>query len=81
MDHGRKVVRFADTIPMVSYLVAFVVGELEATAPVLVGRTPLRVWHTPGKGRLASFGQAIGAFSLRCLRSITACLIRETSWT
>jgi len=65
IENGRKVVHFADTIPMVSYLVAFVVGELEATEPVMVGRTPLRVWHTPGKGRLASFGQAIGAFSLQ----------------
>ena len=50
---------------MSTYLVAFVVGELEATEPVTVGRTPLRVWCTPGKKRLASFGQAIGAFSLK----------------
>ncbi len=64
-EKGRKVVRFADTIPMSTYLVAFVVGELEATEAVTVGRTPLRVWCTPGKKRLASFGQAIGAFSLK----------------
>jgi puromycin-sensitive aminopeptidase len=62
---GRKVVQFADTIPMSSYLVAFVVGELEATEAVMVGRTPLRVWCTPGKKRLAAFGQAIGAYSLK----------------
>ncbi len=62
---GKKVVRFADTVPMSTYLVAFVVGELEATDPVLVGSTPLRVWCTPGKKRLAPFGQAIGAFSLK----------------
>jgi puromycin-sensitive aminopeptidase len=65
VERGRKVVRFGDTIPMSTYLVAFVVGELEATEPVMVGRTPLRVWCTPGKKRLASFGQAIGAFSLK----------------
>jgi puromycin-sensitive aminopeptidase len=65
VERGRKVVRFADTIPMSTYLVAFVVGELEATQPVMVGRTPLRVWCTPGKARLAAFGQAIGAFSLK----------------
>jgi puromycin-sensitive aminopeptidase len=41
-----------------------VVGELEATAAVTVGSTPLRVWCVPGKRRLAAFGQAIGAASL-----------------
>jgi len=35
---GRMVVRFADSIKMSTYLVAFVVGELEATDPVLVDR-------------------------------------------
>ncbi len=63
-QNGRKVVRFADSIPMSTYLVAFVVGDLEATEPTPVGRAPLRVWCTPGKGRLARFGQEIGAFSL-----------------
>jgi puromycin-sensitive aminopeptidase len=64
VEDGRKVVRFADTITMSTYLVAFVVGELEATDPVAVGRTPLRVWCVPGKKRLARFGQEIGAASL-----------------
>jgi puromycin-sensitive aminopeptidase len=63
-EGGKKVLRFADTIPLSTYLVAFIVGRLEATPPVQVGRTPLRVWGVPGKGRLAGFGQAIGAFSL-----------------
>ena len=44
---------FADTIRMSTYLVAFVVGELEATEPVMVGKTPLRVWCVPGKIHLA----------------------------
>lgn len=62
---GRKRVRFADTIPMSTYLVAFVVGDLEATEPVYVGRTPLRVWCTPGKRRLAALGLEVAASSLR----------------
>jgi len=64
LENGRKVVRFADTIVMSTYLVAFVVGELEATEPVTIGRTPLKVWCVPGKKRLARFGQEIGGASL-----------------
>ena len=64
VENGKKVVAFADTIKMSTYLVAYVVGELDATAPVMVGRTPLRVWCVPGKKRLAAFGQEIGAASL-----------------
>ncbi len=65
LEGGKKIVRFGDTIRMSTYLVAFIVGEIEATEPVTVGRTPLRVWCVPGKRRLAKFGQEIGAFSLR----------------
>jgi puromycin-sensitive aminopeptidase len=62
---GRKAVRFADTIRMSTYLVAFVVGELEATEAVLVGPTPVRVWCVPGKRALARFGLEAAVFSQR----------------
>ena len=42
--------RFADTMTMSTYLVAFVVGPLEATEPVDVDGMPLRVVHVPGQG-------------------------------
>src|SRR5882724_3016015 len=61
---GKKTVVFADSIRMSTYLVAFVVGELEATPPVMVGPTPLRVWCVPGKLHLTRFALEIGAFSL-----------------
>ncbi len=61
---GKKVVTFADTIRMSTYLLAFVVGELETTEPLMVGNTPLRVWCVPGKTPLARFALAIGAFSV-----------------
>ena len=64
-EGGKKVVRFADTIRMSTYLVAFIVGELEATEPLHVGRVPLRVWCVPGKRRLAAFGREVGATTLR----------------
>jgi puromycin-sensitive aminopeptidase len=62
---GKKAVRFADTIVMSTYLVAFVVGRLEATDPLMVGRTPVRVWCVPGRKPIARFGEAIATFSLR----------------
>ncbi len=49
---------------MSTYLVAYIVGELEATEAVMVGKTPLRVWCVPGKQGLTRFGRDIGAFSL-----------------
>ena len=63
-EEGKKILQFADTIRMSTYLVAFVVGELESTEPVFIGNTPLRIWSVPGKKRLTPFGLEIGAFSL-----------------
>ena len=64
IGRGKKEVVFKDTIRMSTYLLAFIVGEFEATAAADAG-TPLRVVHVPGKSSLASYAQAIGAFSLK----------------
>jgi puromycin-sensitive aminopeptidase len=61
---GKKEVVFADSMKMSTYLVAFVIGEFEATAPVTIGSAPLRVWAVPGKKHLANFAVAIGKASL-----------------
>jgi puromycin-sensitive aminopeptidase len=61
---GKKEVVFADSIKMSTYLVAFIVGEFDATEPVMVGSAPLRVWAVPGKKHLASFALDIGKSSL-----------------
>jgi puromycin-sensitive aminopeptidase len=61
---GKKTVRFAPTMRMSTYLVAFVVGRLEATEAVQVDSTPVRIWCVPGKTRLARFAQEIAEFSL-----------------
>ena len=63
-EGGKKTVRFADTMKMSTYLVAFIVGKIEPTEPTMVGQTPLRLWAVPGKGHLARFGQDIAAASL-----------------
>ena len=65
LGDGRVRLRFADTMTMSTYLVAFVVGPLEATEPVDADGVPLRVVHRPGKGDLTAFAKDVGAFSLR----------------
>jgi puromycin-sensitive aminopeptidase len=62
---GRVAVRFADTMVMSSYLVAFVVGPLAATDWVDVDGTPMRIVHVPGKEGLTGFGLDVGEFCLR----------------
>jgi puromycin-sensitive aminopeptidase len=65
LDDGRARIRFADTMPMSTYLAAFVVGPLEVTDPVDVDGVPLRVVHAPGKGHLTPYAIEVGAFCLR----------------
>ena len=65
LEDGKRVLRFADTIPLSTYLVAFIVGPLESTAPVLVGPAPVRVCCVPGKKHLTAFGHDVGVASLR----------------
>jgi puromycin-sensitive aminopeptidase len=66
-DGGRRVVHFAETPRLSTYLFALAVGPLEATAPRHVGETAVRVWHVPGKGHLTAFGLEAGVEALRRL--------------
>ncbi len=67
LGEGQRRVRFADTMPMSTYLVAFIVGPLEATPPVDVAGTPTRLLYPEGKGHLTAFGAEVADFSLRYL--------------
>ena len=69
-DRGtaKTLIRFADTMVMSTYLVALVVGPLEATEPIEVDGIDLRIVHVPGKGDLTGFGLEVAAFSLRWFR-------------
>src|SRR5581483_1003736 len=60
----KKEVVFADSMKMSTYLVAFIVGEFEASEPVMAGSAPLRVCAAPGKKHLMPFALAIGKASL-----------------
>jgi puromycin-sensitive aminopeptidase len=64
VEAGKKILRFADSMKMSTYLVAFIVGQLVPTEPRFVGKTPIRLWTIPGKQALTSFGQDIAEASL-----------------
>ncbi|MDP9331053.1 MAG: M1 family metallopeptidase [Actinomycetota bacterium] len=68
LSDGLVRVRFADTMRQSTYLVAFIVGRLEATDPIDVDGVPLRVIHVPGKAALTGFALEAGAYSLRFFR-------------
>ncbi len=63
-EDGKSVVRFADTMVMSTYLVAFIVGPLDITPPIDVDGTPLRIVYPRGKGHLTDFALEVGAFCL-----------------
>jgi len=62
---GKHLVRFAETIVMSTYLVAFIVGPLEATDPIDVDGIPMRVIFPRGKRHLTAYALEVGAFCLR----------------
>ena len=64
LENGLVAVTFADTMVMSTYLVAFVVGPLEATEWRDVNGIPLRLVHVPGKGHLTAFGLEVAEFCL-----------------
>ena len=61
---SNKIVRFRETPKLSTYLVALVVGELEASRTRHCGKTPIRVWHVPGKSGLSAFALEAAAESL-----------------
>ena len=65
LDDGWVRVDFAPTMIMSTYLVAFVVGPLEATDPVDADGVPIRVVHAKGKAGLTSFALDVAETGLR----------------
>jgi puromycin-sensitive aminopeptidase len=60
----RRHVQFEDTMKMSTYLVAFIIGPFEATEPIDVSGTPLRIIHPRGKGNLTEYALEAGSFAL-----------------
>lgn len=67
LESGKRIVRFAESMKMSTYLVAFIVGELVSTAPIMAKQTPVRLWSVPGKQHLTPFGHEIAVYSLNFL--------------
>jgi puromycin-sensitive aminopeptidase len=68
-ERAKKQVLFHDTMKMSTYLVAFIVGEFEATPVIDADGTPVRVWAPPGKLHLAKFAEGIAQHSLTFFNS------------
>lgn len=64
VENGKTRIHFSPTMKMSTYLVAFVVGPLEATDPVEVDGVAVRVVHVPGKANLTGFALEIASHAL-----------------
>ena len=79
---GQRRVRFAETMTMSTYLVAFIVGPLEVTEPVDVAGTPLRLLCPPGKLHLTAFGLEVADVLAHATWPTTSTSpTRATRWT
>lgn len=64
---GRTTHKFEKTIPLSTYLVAFVVGPLVVSDPIDVRGTEVRIAYRPGREGLDSFAKNVASFSLNYL--------------
>jgi puromycin-sensitive aminopeptidase len=55
----RRRVHFAETPPLPTYLVALVVGRVEALPPISIRKVPVRTFAQPEKLALTGFGQDV----------------------
>ncbi len=65
LGNGQRTVSFTPTMKMSTYLVAFVIGPFEETAPLDVDGVPLRIVFPIGNAHLAAHALEAGAFALR----------------
>jgi len=65
LGNGKKIVTYARTPIMSTYLVAFCVGEFESSEPVWANGKEIRIWSIPGKNHLKEFALECGAFGVK----------------
>lgn len=69
-DGKKKIIRFAPSIKMSSYLVAYIVGDLRASEAILTDNgAEIRVWSVPGKEHLSAFALKIARDSINYFSS------------
>ena len=56
--------QYETTMIMSTYLLAFIVGDLRATTPVIANGIPVRVIHTPGKEALTSYALRVAQHAI-----------------
>lgn len=59
-EDGRKEVRFGESPKMSTYLLAFIVGDLECVEGQTKNGTYVRIWATPGKREQCAFALETG---------------------
>ncbi len=59
LDDETAQITFADTMPMSTYLVAFIVGPIDVTAPIDVGGVPVRIAHPRGRGHMTAWAEEV----------------------
>lgn len=64
IEGDKKEVVFEPTVKMSTYLVAFVIGDLEGSKEHVVDNIPIRIWAVPGKMHLSHFGLDIAKSAL-----------------
>lgn len=64
LGNGKKIVTYARTPKMSTYLVAFCVGEFESSAPIWANGKEVRIWSIPGKNHLKDFALKCGKFGV-----------------
>ncbi|MDZ4833251.1 MAG: M1 family metallopeptidase [Candidatus Melainabacteria bacterium] len=61
---ARKLVEFAETMLLSTYLVAFAVGDFASSRQVTVNGTQIRIFCVPGKEHLTEFALECAAFAV-----------------
>jgi puromycin-sensitive aminopeptidase len=64
LESGRSEIRFAQTMIMSTYLVAFIVGPFEASPATMVAGTPVRIVYPKGKGHLVAWAMELAVHAL-----------------
>jgi puromycin-sensitive aminopeptidase len=68
LGNGKRRIEFEDTMIMSTYLVAFIVGPLEATKPVDLDGIPTRIAYPIGKSHMTQWAEECGVWFLEWLR-------------